>query len=133
MSVTANTTPVSFTLNGNEVTAQPGESIWQVADRLGTEIPHLCYQPEPGYNADGNCRTCMVEIEGERTLAASCIREPSEGMVVTTNNARAKNARKMVVEAIDALGLLENVEDPQLRESLEKMGRGVFSSGSGEV
>ena len=42
----------------------------------------------------------MVEIEGERTLAASCIREPVEGMVVTTNSARAENARKMVVEML---------------------------------
>ncbi|WP_085908739.1 formate dehydrogenase subunit alpha [Kiloniella majae] len=102
MSVTANTTPVSFTLNGNEVTAQPGESIWQVADRLGTEIPHLCYQPEPGYNADGNCRACMVEIEGERTLAASCIRQPAEGMVVNTATERAKKAREMVFELLVA-------------------------------
>ena len=48
----------------------------------------------------GNCRACMVEIEGERTLAASCIREPSEGMVVTTNSARAEGARKMVLEML---------------------------------
>ena len=55
----------------------PGETIWQVAKRQGIEIPHLCYSPEPGYRADGNCRACMVEIEGERVLAASCIRKPS--------------------------------------------------------
>ena len=54
----------------------PGETIWQVAQRRGTEIPHLCYCPKPGYRADGNCRACMVEIEGERVLAASCIRKP---------------------------------------------------------
>ena len=50
----------------------------------GTDIPHLCYSPEPGYRADGNCRACMVEIEGERVLAASCIRKPSPGMKVKT-------------------------------------------------
>ena len=68
---------ITFTLNGKEVAAAPGETIWQVAERQGIEIPHLCYLPEPGYRADGNCRACMVEIEGERVLAASCIRKPA--------------------------------------------------------
>ncbi len=79
---------IDFTLDGKTVTAEPGETIWQVADRLGTEIPHLCYAPEPGYRPDGNCRACMVEIEGERVLAASCIRKPSADMVVNSANAR---------------------------------------------
>ena len=71
-----------FTLDGKEVGGAQGETIWQVAKRHGIEIPHLCYSPEPGYRADGNCRACMVEIEGERVLAASCIRKPAEGMKV---------------------------------------------------
>src|SRR4051812_11513885 len=70
---------IAFTLDGREVTARQGETIWQVARREGIEIPHLCYSPEPGYRADGNCRACMVEIEGERVLAASCIRKPAAG------------------------------------------------------
>ncbi|MFZ5789642.1 MAG: formate dehydrogenase subunit alpha [Pseudomonadota bacterium] len=93
---------ITFTLDGREVTAEPGETIWQVANRLGNEIPHLCWQPYPGYRADGNCRACMVEIKGERVLAASCIRKPTPGMVVTTDNARAKTARKMVMELLVA-------------------------------
>jgi formate dehydrogenase major subunit len=94
--------PLRFTLNGQEVEAQAGETIWQVADRLGVEIPHLCYTPEPGYPEDGNCRACMVEIEGERVLAASCVRKPSEGMVVNSASARAKKAREMVFELLVA-------------------------------
>ncbi len=66
----AMTDTIAFTLDGAAVEALPGETIWQVADRLGVEIPHLCWQPKPGYRADGNCRACMVEIEGERVLAA---------------------------------------------------------------
>ena len=58
--------PVKFFLDGAEVEAREGETIWQVAKRVGVDIPHLCYSPEPGYRADGNCRACMVEIEGER-------------------------------------------------------------------
>ena len=91
---------VTFTLDGREVHAHEGETIWQVAKREGTEIPHLCYSPEPGYRADGNCRACMVEIEGERVLAASCIRKPTEGMKVNVSNHRAETARKMVFDLL---------------------------------
>jgi len=93
---------ITFTLNGETVEAEQGLTIWEVANGRGLKIPHLCHKPAPGYRPDGNCRVCMVEIEGERTLAASCIREPSSGMVVTTNNARAENARKMMVELLMA-------------------------------
>lgn len=94
------TEPITFTLDGRSVQARPGETIWQVAARYGITIPHLCWLPEPGYRADGNCRACMVEIEGERTLAASCIRKPTPGMVVRTDSARAVHARKMVMELL---------------------------------
>src|SRR5690606_7679926 len=91
---------ISFILDGREVTAEPGETIWQVANRLGNEIPHLCWQPYPDYRADGNCRACMVEIKGERVLAASCIRKPTPGMEVITNNERSETARRMVMELL---------------------------------
>ena len=93
---------IRFTLDGNEVTAGPDESIWDVARRLGTSIPHLCHSGEPGYRPDGNCRACMVEIEGERTLAASCIRNPVDGMVVNTATERAEKARRTVLELLVA-------------------------------
>lgn len=91
---------ITFTLDGREVTAGPDETIWQVAKRCGTEIPHLCYAPEPGYRPDGNCRACVVEIEGERVLAASCIRKPSAGMKVKAVSDRAKTAQRMVFELL---------------------------------
>ncbi|MCP4561691.1 MAG: formate dehydrogenase subunit alpha [Bosea sp.] len=93
---------ISFELNGERVEAAYGETIWQVAQRLGTAIPHLCYSPEPDYRADGNCRACMVEIEGERVLAASCMRKPTVGMKVHTGTERAEKARKMVMELLVA-------------------------------
>ncbi|PJK27586.1 formate dehydrogenase subunit alpha [Minwuia thermotolerans] len=93
---------VSFTLDGRVVTAAEGESIWDVARREGTLIPHLCHADQPGYRADGNCRACMVEIDGERNLAASCIRAPAEGMVVRTATDRAAKARKLVIEMLMA-------------------------------
>jgi formate dehydrogenase major subunit len=91
---------IRFTLDGREVEAAPGETIWAVANRLGVEIPHLCHRPAPGYRPDGNCRACMVEVEGERVLAASCIRKPQPGMKVSTASESAKTARKLVFELL---------------------------------
>ena len=92
--------PVRFTLDGRAAAAEPGETLWEAAARLGTDIPHLCHMPQRGYRPDGNCRACMVEIEGERTLAASCIRKPTEGMAVRTGSPRAVAARAMVMELL---------------------------------
>ena len=63
-------TSFTLTLDDVEVQAYPGETLWQVAKRAGETIPHLCFKDAPGYRADGNCRACMVEVEGERVLAA---------------------------------------------------------------
>ena len=87
-------------LDGKKVEADKGLTIWEIANGQGIKIPHLCHKPTPAYRPDGNCRACMVEIEGERTLAASCIREPTNGMVVSTNTDRAKSSRKMVMEML---------------------------------
>jgi formate dehydrogenase major subunit len=100
MSTNGSGSTIAFTLDGQAVEAQAGETIFQVARRHGIELPHLCYAPEPGYRPDGNCRICMVEIEGERVLAASCIRQPSEGMQVKTGSDRARSARRMVAELL---------------------------------
>ena len=94
------TETVTFTLNGQETTVEKGLTIWEAANGRGLVIPHLCHKPAPGYRPDGNCRACMVEVEGERTLVASCIRDVADGMVVTTDSARAETARKMVVEML---------------------------------
>ena len=92
--------PNTFFIDDREIDIRPGESIFRAARRLDIKLPHLCYSPKPGYRADGNCRVCMVEIEGERVLAASCIRTPSPGMKVKTQTERAKTARKMVAELL---------------------------------
>ncbi|MEL6318903.1 MAG: 2Fe-2S iron-sulfur cluster-binding protein, partial [Pseudomonadota bacterium] len=60
--------PITFILDGAEVTAEPGRTIWEVSKGQGFKIPHLCHLDAPGYRSDGNCRACMVEIEGERAL-----------------------------------------------------------------
>ncbi|HWB44956.1 MAG TPA: formate dehydrogenase subunit alpha [Hyphomicrobiaceae bacterium] len=96
------TDKITFELDGRQVEAEAGETIWQVAQRQGTTIPHLCWHPAPGYRPDGNCRACMVEVEGERVLAASCQRKVAAGMKVKTASERAKKSREMVFELLMA-------------------------------
>jgi formate dehydrogenase major subunit len=90
--------PVEFKLNGKDVVGYGHETIIQTAQRLGVEIPHLCYKE--GMRPDGNCRACMVEIKGERVLAPSCCRKPAPGMEVTSDSARAVASQKMVLELL---------------------------------
>ena len=89
-----------FHLNGRTLAAAEGETIIQVAQRNGIDIPHLCYKP--GLRPDGNCRACMVEIKGERVLAPSCCRAPAAGMEVRSDSPRAVHAQKLVVEMLAA-------------------------------
>ena len=88
----------SFTLNGETIQAYGDETILQASEKQGVEIPRLCYKE--GYRSDGNCRACMVEIEGERVLAPSCCRKPEEGMQVKSNSDRALHSQKMVLELL---------------------------------
>ncbi len=90
----------TFFIDDREIDIREGETIFRAARRLDIKLPHLCYTPKPGYRPDGNCRVCMVEIEGERVLAASCLRTPAPGMKVKTQTDRAKTARKMVAELL---------------------------------
>ena len=91
---------VAFTLNGARVEAAAGETIIEVADRLGVAIPRLCYKP--GMRPDGNCRACMVEIGGERVLAPSCCRQPVAGMDVKSDSPRAVHSQRMVLELLES-------------------------------
>jgi len=90
----------TFSLDGQSVSAGPGDTIWSVALREGIDIPRLCHITKPGFRPDGNCRACVVEIEGERALTSSCNREPAEGMVVETQSDRVMNARKVIFELL---------------------------------
>jgi formate dehydrogenase major subunit len=89
---------IHFTLDGNAIQAFDGETIFKAAQRHGVDLPHLCYKD--GYRADGNCRACVVEIKGERTLAPSCCRNVTAGMEVQATSERAVKSQKMVLEML---------------------------------
>lgn len=103
--------PTTFTLDGRTLDARPGETILQAAQRHGVEIPHLCYTD--GLRPDGNCRACVVEISGERALAPSCCRTPTDGMEVSSHSERARHSQKMVLELLRA----DVTDTPYTRES----------------
>jgi formate dehydrogenase major subunit len=92
--------PVSFRLNGREVSGKPTETLIEIAKREGIEIPRLCYKE--GLDTAGNCRACMVEINGERVLAPACCRTPAAGMTVTTDSERAVKSQQMVLELLQS-------------------------------
>ena len=89
---------VEFKLNDQTVVGFEGESILNAAKRHGIDIPHLCYTE--GMRADGNCRACVVEIKGERTLAPSCCRNVTPGLEVLSQSLRAKKSQEMVLELL---------------------------------
>lgn len=115
---------VSFKLDGREVVAQPGETILQVADREGVEIPRLCYTG--GLEPAGNCRACVVEVKGERTLAASCCRAPTAGMDVQSASVRARKSQQLVLELLQSdLPAAPLQRDDEVDYWSEKLGIGA--------
>jgi len=105
---------VNFTLDGEAVSALDGETLLNVAQRHGKEIPHLCYSDK--LRADGNCRACVVEVKGERVLSPSCCRKATEGMDVQTASERAVKSQKMVLELLKS-DMPNQIESPYKRDS----------------
>lgn len=89
---------LDVTLNGQTVSVPEGTTILEVARKSGIRIPTLCYLK--GVSDIGSCRLCVVEVEGRDGLVSSCNTKVSQGMVVTTDTARVKAARRMVLELI---------------------------------
>ncbi|MDQ7792426.1 MAG: NADH-dependent [FeFe] hydrogenase, group A6 [Clostridia bacterium] len=89
---------VTLWIDGQEVQAPEGTKVVDAAREIGIEIPTLCYLK--GISEPGCCRVCLVEVEGARTLQASCVTPVREGMKVQTNTPRVRRARRRVVELL---------------------------------
>jgi formate dehydrogenase alpha subunit len=87
---------ILFTIDGREFNAEAGISIFQAAKKAGINIPHLCCRDDLSPTAA--CRLCVVEVEGLRTLVASCAYPVANKMVVRTNTPRVKDARRLVID-----------------------------------
>ncbi|WP_310389724.1 formate dehydrogenase subunit alpha [Roseateles sp.] len=114
---------ITFKIDGHEIQAQAGETILSAARRRGLSIPTLCHQD--GLKPAGNCRACVVEISGERALAASCCRQPREGMAVSLNSPRVQRSQRLVLELLAAKAPdLAHTLNSELTQWCEAMGVG---------
>jgi iron-only hydrogenase group A len=89
---------VNLTIDGNKLEVPVGTTILEAAKAANIRIPTLCYLPE--VQAIGACRVCLVEIEGNKNLQASCVFPAAEGVVVHTNSKKVQEARKFTVELL---------------------------------
>lgn len=89
---------VNLMINNKPVSVPQGTTILEAAKRVGINIPSICYMQ--GVHAAGACRMCSVEVEGAKSLMASCITEAKEHMVVYTNSTRVQKARKMLYQLL---------------------------------
>jgi predicted molibdopterin-dependent oxidoreductase YjgC len=89
---------IRLEIDGREVKAEEGMTIFEAAKRAGIPIPHLCYREDLAPTTA--CRLCVVEVEGARTLVASCAYPVANRMVVRTETERIKNARRLVIELL---------------------------------
>lgn len=89
---------ITITIDGQEVTTEPGKMVVQAANDAGIYIPYLCYHP--GMKPYGACRMCVVEIEGQRGTPASCTLPVRDGMVVNTKGGDAVQVRNTTLDLL---------------------------------
>jgi NADH-quinone oxidoreductase subunit G/[NiFe] hydrogenase diaphorase moiety small subunit/NADP-reducing hydrogenase subunit HndD len=86
---------INLIIDGVSVSVPEGTSILKAAQQVNIKIPTLCYHED--LCVAGNCRVCVVEVEGSRNLVASCAMPANEGMVIKTNTAKVRNARQDLI------------------------------------
>lgn len=87
---------INLTINNKAIQVEEGATIFEAAKQHNILIPHFCYMEN--VHQIGSCRICVVEVEGGKTLMASCVTAATEGMVVYTNSERVRNVRKVIFE-----------------------------------
>jgi len=89
---------VKVIIDGTEVRGNEGMTILEAAEKVDIDIPTLCHSPD--LTPEGNCRICVVEVEGSPRLVASCHTPIAEGMEIHTRSSKVLAARKAVVELL---------------------------------
>lgn len=108
------TDEVTLIIDGETVSVPPGTTLLQAARKLGKDIPTICYHEACSANA--LCRTCVVEVEGARVLAASCVAQVAPGMVVHTRSPRVERSRRTILEMLASA--VDLSEAPQIASML---------------
>src|SRR5687767_13358381 len=102
---------ITLTIDGQEVTAEPGKTLLDVAREIGKNIPTICFHEATTANA--LCRICVVEVEGMRLLQPACIVLAAQNMKVQTRNERVDRARKTILEMLASTMDLSEAMDIQ--------------------
>ena len=116
----------TMTLDGEDVSFENGETIYEVAERHRKQIPTLCYDPR--LEPFGGCRMCVVEVDGQRNPVASCTTKATPGMVVRTATDRVEKQRKTLLEMVVSENRQVDVDpltgyaSQELKELVERYG-----------
>jgi len=109
---------ITLTIDGRAVTVPAGTTILQAAREAGIEIPVICYHEATTSN--GLCRTCVVEVEGARVLAASCVAQAAQNMVVHTRSERVLRSRRTILEMLSSA--VDLSEAPEIQQMIQDYG-----------
>ena len=96
---------INLTIDGQKITVPEGTTILNAAKQAGIDIPTLCFLKE--INEVGDCRMCIVEVEGRKGFATSCIQTVEEGMIVHTHTPSVLEARHVILDLIIFSGILK--------------------------
>lgn len=106
---------ITLTIDGASVTVPPGTTILKAAERLGRQVPTVCYHEH--CTANGLCRVCVVEVEGVKPLVPACLSQVSEGMKVSTSSPRAERSRRTILEMLASA--VDLSEAPEIQQFIE--------------
>lgn len=109
------TATVSLTIDGQPITVPQGTSVLKAAERVGADVPTICYHEHCTANA--LCRICVVEVEGSRVLQPACIARVSPDMVVRTNTERVQRSRRTILEMLDSA--VDLSEAPEIQAMMD--------------
>ena len=89
---------IGINIDGIDLSVNEGTTILEAAKKININIPTLCYHPDQ--KVKGNCRVCIVEVEGQKTFSAACCTPVRAGMIIKTNSKKIREARKSIIELI---------------------------------
>lgn len=112
---------LTLTIDGQSVESEPGATILEAAQSVGIDIPTICYHDATTSNA--LCRTCVVEVEGQRLLQPACIVKIAQGMQVKTNSERVMRSRRTILEMLAST--MDLSDAPEILTMIEESGADV--------
>jgi len=107
---------VTLTIDDEPVTVAAGTTILKAADKLGRQIPTICYHDH--CTANGLCRICVVEVDGVKPLVPACLSRVSDGMKISTSSARAERSRRTILEMLDSA--VDLSQAPEIQKLLDE-------------